>query len=100
MKSIAVVSWFLLVGSAAAQDLPTPPVPPDHPPQADGAPVPNIDAQAPLQVKEEGTSVNVMLYRAHYFDPSMGFAPGSKYQSSEDRKAIQTPGFSVTVPLK
>ena len=32
--------------------------------------------------------------------PSVGFAPGSRYQTTEDRKPIQTPGFSISVPLK
>ncbi len=100
MKSLVVFLSFLTIGNAVARELPVPPIPPDHPPRADGAPVPNIDAQAPLQITKEETSVNVKLYRARLFDPSMGFAPGSKYQANEDRKPIQTPGISITVPLK
>jgi hypothetical protein len=100
MKPLAVMLSFLTIANASARELPLPPIPPDHPPQADRAPVPNIDTRAPTTAKETETSVNVALYRARFFDPSMGFAPGSKYQSNEDRKAIQTPGFTVTVPLK
>jgi hypothetical protein len=101
MRRVATILFTLIAGSALADTLPVPPIPPEHPPAADGAPVPDINARAPVTVvAEQGPSVDVRLYRAKTFDTSMGFAPGSRYQSSEDRKPIQTPGFSVTVPLK
>lgn len=101
MKPLAALLFTLMAGSALADNtLPVPPVPPEHPPAADGAPVPDIDARAPIAIAEQKPTVDVRLYRAKTFDTSMGFAPGSRYQSSEDRKPIQTPGLSVTVPLK
>jgi hypothetical protein len=45
-------------------------------------------------------SVAVRMYRSKAPDPSRGFAPGSRYESTEDRNPIQTPGFSVSVPLR
>jgi hypothetical protein len=88
-------------GSAAmAEDMPVPPTPPNDPPLADAAPIPNRNAEAPAAPTSEGPSVNVRLYRAQTYDPSVGFVPGSRYQSTEDRKPIQTPGFSINVPLK
>jgi hypothetical protein len=94
----------LLIGAlgAAAQtdDLPVPPIPPEHPPLAEIAPVPDPDAQAPVAAVSDTPSVDVRLYRAKAYDPSLGFAPGSRYQTAEDRKPIQTPGFSISVPLK
>jgi hypothetical protein len=97
--------WFLaaLVGfspSVTAETLPVPPVPPDHLPLAEAAPVPNVDAQAPAVATSEKPSIDVMLYRARTYDSSAGFAPGSRFQDSEDRKPIQTPGISIRVPLK
>ncbi|HYZ22909.1 MAG TPA: hypothetical protein VE690_12205 [Rhodopila sp.] len=100
MKPLAAILFTLMAGSALADTLPLPPVPPEHPPVADSAPVPDIDAHAPAVIAEQKPSVDVRLYRAKSFDTSMGFAPGSRYQSSEDRKPIQTPGLSLTVPLK
>jgi hypothetical protein len=85
---------------AMADDLPVPPIPPPVPPLADTAPVPNVNAEAPVPPDSGEPSVSVRMYRAKMYDPSLGFVPGSHYQSTEDRKAIQTPGFSINVPLK
>jgi hypothetical protein len=101
MRQLPLVVILLAVGPyAMAQGLPVPPVPPDVPPFADAAPVPNVNAQAPITPASDQPSVNVRLYRARTYDASAGFVPGSRYQSTEDRKPIQTPGFSVSVPLK
>ncbi|HEX3573694.1 MAG TPA: hypothetical protein VHU42_03750 [Rhodopila sp.] len=101
MKWLVLLPAFLTLGSAAmAENLPIPPIPPAHPLIADAAPIPNVDAEAPASHEVEKVSVDVRLYRVKLYDPSLGFAPGSRYQSTEDRKAIQTPGFSVSVPLQ
>ncbi|HBK06683.1 MAG TPA: hypothetical protein DDZ81_12570 [Acetobacteraceae bacterium] len=86
--------------SAFAEDLPIPPIPPQVLSNSEVAPVPNVDAQAPTVPVSEKPSINVKMYRARAYDPGVGFTPGSRYQTSEDRKPIQTPGFAVTVPLK
>jgi hypothetical protein len=99
-KRLLLVVFTANASFAMAEDLPLPPLPPEHPPQAEAAPVPNVDAQAPVTPTSESPSVNMKMYRASMYDPGVGFAPGSRYQSSEDRKPIQTPGFSVDVPLK
>ena len=83
-----------------AETLPVPPVPPVHPPAADSAPVPDANAQAPLSATSDAPTFDVRFYRARPYDPGLGFAPGSRYQTTEDRKPIQTPGFSISVPLK
>lgn len=89
----------LLALAAAPLPLPVPPVPPAKPPTDTAAPVPDIAQRAPLAIANEDTQVRLRLYRARRYDGSRGFLPGSRYESSEDRKPIQTPGFSVTVPL-
>lgn len=94
---------FLFAATLSAtmqNELPEPPMPPDTIPMGDSAPVPNVDARAPAVVASEAPRLDVKLYRSRPFDPSLGFAPGSRYQSTEDRKPIQTPGFSISVPLK
>jgi len=101
MKQLLLVAMFLAIGQyAVAEDLPVPPLPPDITPLADAAPVPNVNAQAPVPPASDEPSVNVRLYRIKTYDSSAGFVPGSRYQSTEDRKPIQTPGFSISVPLK
>jgi hypothetical protein len=85
--------------AVTAQGLPTPPIPPEHPPGDEIAPMPNVDARAPVVVASDAPSIDVRLYRNRPYDPSLGFAPGSRYQNNEDRKPIQTPGLSISVPL-
>jgi hypothetical protein len=85
---------------ALAENLPVPPIPPEHPPVAEVAPTPNVDARAPVAPASASPTFDVRLFRASPYDPGMGFAPGSRYQTSEDRKPIQTPGVSISVPLE
>jgi hypothetical protein len=101
MRALLALPLFLGISSPAiAEGLPVPPIPPSIPPIADAAPVPNLDAEAPVAPSSDEPSVNVRLYRARMFDPGVGFVPGSRYQTAEDRKPIQTPGLSISVPLK
>ena len=101
MKHLLVASLLVIGSRAWAADLPVPPVPPDDPALGEAAPMPNVNASAPVTPDSDRPRVDVRLYRAKsYYDTSAGFAPGSRYQDSEERKAIQTPGFSINVPLK
>jgi hypothetical protein len=96
---------MLLLGCLAAmaaaplEPLPVPPIPPDDPPGDIAAPVPNTELRSPSDLADEDAKIKLQLYRLHRYSPSQGFLPGSQYQSTEDRKAIQTPGFSLSVPL-
>ncbi len=99
MKRLLILC--MMAGSPAfAEDLPVPPIPPEHPPIGETAPTPDVNARAPVPLASERPSVDVKLYRSDPPDPSLGFAPGSRFQTAEERKPIQTPGLSVTVPLK
>ena len=101
MRLIVPLLALLAASSGAvAEDLPVPPIPPLTGHRSEAAPVPDVDARGPIVPTSDKPSVNVKLYRAEMYDPGVGFTPGSRYQTSEDRKPIQTPGFSVTVPLK
>ena len=96
-----MLAAIVILGPAALADqLPVPPVPPDHPHLGEIAPVPNVDARAPLAPVSHAPTVDVRLFRNRPYDPAMGFAPGSRYQTNEDRKPIQTPGLSISVPLQ
>ncbi len=101
MRVLLTLIFLVGIRSVAfADDMPVPPLPPSIPPIADAAPVPNPDAEAPTTAASDEPSVNVRMYRARTFEPGSGFAPGSRYQTAEDRKPIQTPGLSISVPLK
>ena len=100
MKYLPFAVLLTIATHAWAETLPVPPVPPDHLPQIEAAPVPNIDAREPVQPASENPRVDVRFYRAQTCLPGSGFTPGSRYQDSEERKPIQTPGLSLRVPLQ
>lgn len=85
---------------AMAEELPLPPIPPEHPLLGDSAPVPNPDARPPLMPVSNSPTVDLRQFRNRPYDPGQGFPPGSRYQTSEDRRPIQTPGLSISVPLQ
>jgi hypothetical protein len=100
---LAVTILGILIGSipgAEADQFPVPPIPPDHPLLADNAPLPNFDARPPLVPISTSPTIDVRVLSAKRYDPSLGFAPGSRIQINEDRRPIQPPGFSVSVPLQ
>jgi hypothetical protein len=61
--------------------------------------MPDDNLRAPLLLADEASSVKLQMFRMRRYDASQGFLPGSRYESTEDRKAIQTPGLSIVVPL-
>lgn len=100
MKAWSALLFLATMNTAWAETLPLPPMPPRHPPSEERAPVPNLETAEPAEPDSGQPTVDVRLYRAHSYDPSMGFTPGSRYQTTEERKPIQTPGVSLTVPLQ
>jgi hypothetical protein len=83
-----------------AQALPVPPVPPAHPPTDQSAPVPDLSAAAPLVPGPQGAQIGLTDFRTHRYDHSAGYTPGSQFQTSEEKRAIQTPGLRLRVPLQ
>jgi hypothetical protein len=98
--AIIVGTLIVLSLGAMGEELPVPPIPPDHAPFGDIAPVPNPDARAPVRPASGSPSVDVHFYHYRRYDPALGFAPGSQYQTNEDRKPIDPPGLSINVPLR
>jgi hypothetical protein len=97
-----VLSAALLIAAGPPEDggFPIPPIPPAHPPADVAAPTPNADAHGPVTYASTDPRLAIEFYRAKRYDMSRGFAPGSRFQTSEDRKPIQTPGISITVPIQ
>lgn len=80
--------------------LPVPPIPPLHAPTESLAPMPNPDASAPVPAASLAPQVRMQDFRIHSFDGNMGYVPGSQFQSSEEKRPIQTPGVEVRLPLQ
>lgn len=80
--------------------LPVPPIPPAQPPADQTAPLPNANVSAP----PPGSilpNVTLQDFRANQFDSkSLGYVPGSQFETSEDKRPIQTPGLTWKVPLQ
>lgn len=80
--------------------LPVPPIPPAHPPVDQAAPLPDGDLRGPPLDSVQGARIGLTQFRKQNYDPSSGYAPGSRYQDSEDRRVIQTPGLTLKVPIQ
>jgi hypothetical protein len=42
----------------------------------------------------------VRIFSLNEHDSGLGFIPGSAYPAPEDRKAMQTPGITLSVPMQ
>jgi hypothetical protein len=97
----AVVVLLATTGASPQRALPVPPIPPAHPPTDQSAPIPDRDALAPPDTVVQGPRVGVRDFRIHQFiNQGLGYAPGSQFESNEERRPIQTPGLAVQVPLR
>jgi hypothetical protein len=109
-RRIAVLLGGLLLAAAgphrtlppSSPPLPLPPPLPTDPPMDLAAPVPDDTLGVPTGLSQQNrtTTWSPQIYRMQEFGSGDGYIPGSAYQSPEERKPIQTPGFMVTVPLQ
>ncbi|HEY1932074.1 MAG TPA: hypothetical protein VGG99_08685 [Acetobacteraceae bacterium] len=101
---IRVVAWLgfgLLVGAAAPSlPLPLPPAPPADLAIGEPAPIPDSDLLPPDAGASPGTQVNLHLFTMREYGNGLAYIPGSAYESPEERKAMQTPGLTVSVPVR
>ena len=80
---------------------PTPPVPPADIQQVGLAPVSDRDARPPPDANSAPhTKVGVTDFRLPKPDAADGFPYGSRFRSPQDARPIDTPGFTVTIPLR
>jgi hypothetical protein len=97
--SKALVVLIAAAGAGHAP-LPVPPLPPAHQPTDQPAPVPDPNASAPPMEASQGVRVAIQDFRAQTIDQSHGYTPGSRFETSEDRRSIQTPGLKIRLPLQ
>jgi hypothetical protein len=93
----------VLVSTAAASpapSLPIPPIPPADPPSDHAAPMPDRSLQAPPGDGGRGVQVNVEDFRIERFYQGLGYGPGSHFETSEEKRPIQTPGVTLKLPLQ
>lgn len=100
MKKMAFGLLLLAASPALAEPLPEPPKPPTHVPRPDLAPTPNPDVRIEAQPAAQHASVELKMFHRLPADTGVAFAPGSRFRTPEERKPIQTPGVSVTVPIE
>lgn len=98
IRHLALLGFALLVG-AAAPSLPLPPTPPADPSLGEPAPVPDADV-LPRGATDQGVQVNLRMFTMREYGAGAAYIPGSAYQSPEERKAMQTPGFTVSMPVR
>jgi hypothetical protein len=80
---------------------PVPPNPHASTQLATPAPMPNRDARPPPDPNSSPhTKVSVTDFRPPKVDTDAGFPYGSRFRSPKDIQPIQTPGFTVAIPLR
>ena len=80
---------------------PIPPIPRASTQLGTPAPVPDRDARPPPDPNSSPhTKMSVTDFRPPTVDSSAGFSYGSRFQSPEDARPIQTPGFTLAFPLR
>jgi hypothetical protein len=94
-----LLGGLLLIGAGPRVSLPFPPqlplpLPPPLPAE------PPADHAAPGRIAQDATGFALRVYPMQDLGTGEGYIPGSAYQSPEQRRPMQTPGFMVTVPLR
>jgi len=65
------------------------------------APMPDRDAQPPPDPNSlSHTKVSPTDFHLPKIDADAGYPYGSRYRSPEDKRSIDTPGFTVSFPLR
>jgi len=88
-----------VVPGAAPASLPVPPQPPAQAFAGEPAPVPDADLGLPTPGAQRAT-FHVRIFSLDEHASGLGFIPGSAYPAPEDRKPMQTPGITVSVPMQ
>jgi hypothetical protein len=99
IRLVALLGFGLLVG-AAAPSLPLPPTPPTNPPTSEPAPVPESDLTSQGSAAPRGMQVNLQMFTLREYGNGLAYIPGSAYESPVERKPLQTPGLTVSVPVR
>jgi hypothetical protein len=100
MTRILLLALLLAAGPAVGEVLPEPPKPPERIPDPDLAPTPDRDARSDLRAPSQRAGVELKVFRPPSYDAGLAFTPGSRFRSPEERKPMQTPGVSFTVPIE
>ncbi len=62
--------------------------------------MPDRDITGPLEAAPTGPQFDISNFRVRRYNGSLGYTPGSQFESSEDKRPIQTPGLTLRVPLQ
>ena len=97
---LAILLGLVAMAAGPAPVLPVPPIPPADAPTGQLAPVPDMDFRAPQTSASQGVQVSVNDFRVYRPTSGLGYGRGSQFQSSEDKRPIQTPGLTLRLPLQ
>ena len=98
---LALGLGLIVMAAGPAPTLPVPPIPPANPPADNSiAPVPNPNVIAPHEGPQPLADITIQDFRVKDTNQGLGYVPGSQFQTSEDKRPIQTPGLTWKVPLQ
>jgi hypothetical protein len=100
MIRLLLLTVLVAAVPAMAEPLPEPPAPPARVPEPDAAPTPDRDARGDSTPDTQHAGVELRVFRPAQGDTGLAFSPGSRFRTPEERKPMQTPGVSFTVPLE
>ncbi len=99
----AAIVWTLLAAAKSpnpAEDFPVPPIPPDHPPSDQAAPVPDSDFAAPSRPTRQGTQIRPHFFNQPIYNNGQGYVRGSTIEGQQDQRSKPIPGINLNVPLQ
>lgn len=88
------------MAAGARSSLPVPPSPSAGDRADIGQLAPLPESILPVPVPAEDTKVNVRIFSLKEQQGGLAFIPGSSYAAPEDRKPMQTPGVTFSLPLR
>lgn len=99
MTRLAATLLAGVLAGAAGPNLPLPPTPPERPPAGEPAPIPNSDLRQQARATPT-TEFYVHIFSLQEHGGGLAYIPGSAYPAPEDRRFAQTPGITVSVPMR
>ena len=83
-----------------ADDFPIPPIPPEHPPTDQSAPVPDTSLTAPLgPPPSQGAQLRPDFFGRKLYNNGQGYVPGSTIEGQQEQREKPIPGVNLKLPL-
>ncbi len=97
-------SLVALLGAAKPrsrhEDFPIPPIPPEHPPLDQSAPVPDNSLSAPIEQTPDGARLRPDFFNQKAYNKGQGYVPGSTIEGQQEQRLKPIPGINFKMPLQ